>query len=298
MNTNKSVICLNNKLWTIVFSAACLVVLPVLAGDLTTDNLTVKEDAEFFGNLEVKDPSTESAPTNGLVLYYSFSTNTTPVPDDSGNNHTGTVSGATWVTNGITGGAYSFDGSNDKIDVSGWQPSTGAGSFSASLWFKIAPVSTEYTALSWGATPGAAGIMAAIGLKIDDQKFQFNYGGASNPTSINPVDDNLWHHGIYTYDGSTLTCYLDGVYQSSQSVTLAIGAGNFAIGYRKPYNDGYWIGSLDEVRVYDRALTAAEVQSLYLYDAHLTAGSATFETGVKYVKPLGDLLMGSYTNNP
>ena len=95
----------------------CLMQTLVYAGSLTTDYITVNKDTTIHGNLQLAK-AVGTAPTNGLLLYYSLNTNTTPVPDDSGHTNTGTVYGGTgWTTNGETGGSYYFGGTNGYIDA-------------------------------------------------------------------------------------------------------------------------------------------------------------------------------------
>lgn len=287
--------------------SACLLAGVALAGDLTTDNLTVNQAATFNGNVTIVSPGTGSAPTNGLVLYYSFTTNTTPVPDESGNGNTGTVYGsATWVTNGKSGGAMSFGGwANSRIDI---PPSDSIYSANEHLtmnaWYCPEDVGDKNYVIVmfgwqyWGAhlvlsSPDARRLMGG-----------FAIGGGGYYSSAYDQTMNQWHMATCVRDGTTGYLYLDGTLVD----TFSVGSGNLrsyqsgegvGIGNAPGSTDtSSFSGSLDEVRIYNRALSASEIRGLYYYDAHLVGGDASFETGVKYVKPLGDLSMGSYTNQP
>jgi hypothetical protein len=279
-----------------------------VAGDLTTDNLTVSKDATFWGNLSVKDGSQGSAPTNGYILYYSFSTNTTPVPDDSGNGYTGTVSGATWVTNGTTGGAYSFDGTDDKltagdfgtitdITISVWLKKTDATASSALHFFeKSNSGATKYFNVYVDGPGGSAGADHVAFFSHNDGS---NYRYVKSSTAIT---DTNWHYVVLTKTGSTLAIWIDGTdvttaWASGGSLS-PLSTGTAALIGRSDVYSKTYKGSIDETRLYNRVLSTAEIQSLYRNDAHLTAGTARFETGVTYVKPLGNVSMGIYTNQP
>lgn len=263
----------------------------ILAGDVTADNLTVYQD------LTVENQSTGSAPTNELLFYYSFDTNTVPVPDGSGNGNTGTVSGATWVTNGTTDGAYSFDGTNDYITPT----NTVFGTYwSIGCWIRKSVASTTNTLLDFN--NGTTLVYLRIGDGAMAGKAALAASGSMAINGSNRIDDGYWHHVVGVRDNTIAYLYVDGVLAGTDSsFTTAsftstksrIGIEYWASVYYFPFS-----GSLDEVRVYSRALTEDEVGDLYRHDAHLTSGSARFKTGVVYLEPLGDLSMGVYTNDP
>jgi hypothetical protein len=284
----------------------CLCAMGAWAGDLTTDNLTVNQ------NLTVKDAQTGSAPTNGLVAYYSFSTNATPVPDDSGNGYTGTLYGATWVTNGVTGGGYSFDGSNDYVKVSS---TFGLGTImTMSSWIYLSDSSAHGMFVNIGqhgvGGPPFSGFGVGVGgpypENAGNQLTAVNNGTAWDTTGVNVGIG--WHHICCVMtNATTFLSYIDGnlvnTYTGSTFVAPAGGESQIG-GYQDTPTLRWFNGIIDEVRIYNRALSSNEVHELYLNDVHLTAGSSVFETdvtceqGIQYIKPLGDVLMGSFTNNP
>ncbi|MFN4337017.1 MAG: LamG domain-containing protein, partial [Candidatus Nitrosocaldus sp.] len=100
--------------------------------------------------------------------------------------------------------------------------------------------------------------------------------------SPNTYNDGQWHYVTLTYDGSTLRLYVDGTLVSSLSTT-AIPDYNWntplTIGKNSLDNSRYFIGDIDEVRVYNRALTAQEVSNAYNNGTFTVEGlliSATF----------------------
>jgi hypothetical protein len=73
---------------------------------------------------------------------------------------------------------------------------------------------------------------------------------------------NTWTHLAGTYDGTTLRLYINGVQVSSQAQTGAIGTSTQALTIGGDTIAGqFWSGLIDEVRIYNRALTQAEIQT-------------------------------------
>lgn len=206
------------KLPWLAIALLCLAGTPVYAGDITTDNLTVNMDATVYGNL--RQNSIGSPPTNGLILYFSFSTNTTPIPDDSGNGNSGTANGATWTTNGITGGAYSFNGSEDDITVNSLANHDYGTQFSFSLWFNT-DLSVQYQRLISLTSPcGPPSLL----LRTDNGHIFIQvicgYGGGGNEVDITgnaTLSSNTWYHVVIVGDGSNVCEYLDSSLDGSGS---------------------------------------------------------------------------------
>ena len=95
---------------------------------------------------------------------------------------------------------------------------------------------------------------------------------ASSITSATAVTTNAWHHVVATYDGSTFTIFIDGVFDASmpESITVSNGVGslqfahNAALAATNQYNN-FLQGDLDEVRWYSRALTSSEAKALFCF---------------------------------
>ncbi|MFA6432514.1 MAG: LamG domain-containing protein [Candidatus Paceibacterota bacterium] len=100
-------------------------------------------------------------------------------------------------------------------------------------------------------------------------KAYFNAGGTFNPNVIlgtTAVNDGKWHHLVGKYDGTKSYIYVDGILQNSADKTnnmnLATEFLDIGVGYDRGANS-YFNGSIDDVRVYNRALSATEVAQLY-----------------------------------
>lgn len=177
--------------------------------------------------------------------------------DSSGNGNHGIINGGTWVT-GISGGALSFNGINDYIDL-GNASSLQSSMISLSAWFK---------------TTAASGKIIRKRLygycleMISNGKIAFwIYNDAATKflvTSPNDYNDDQWHHVVGVYDGSAVTLYIDGLQVASANAgTIFYGAGGIAIGRDGDYGGAYFKGLVDDVRFYNKDLSAQEVLDLY-----------------------------------
>ncbi len=220
-------------------------------------------------------------PSNGLVGWWPFNGNAN---DESGNGNHGTVNGATLAADrfGNAGKAYSFDGSGKNIAASCNGFSTGERTIS--LWFygnDIGQGSSGRGLIGYGGN-GNCGTSCLIVIDnaaqggnnyeisghCNNQAVLFNYG------QIHP--NNLWKNWIITVSNSGTSFYLDGQLVKSDPTfinqtytngkSLFFGTGVFFDGVNvfwdsnvMPFN-----GLLDDIAIYNRALSASEVQQLYL----------------------------------
>jgi hypothetical protein len=241
-----------------------------------------------------------SSLTNGLVGYWTFDAKDigTSILDRSGNgNNGGFVGGSTSsaMTIGKLGQALNFNGSDyvQLSDSTALDP--GIGPFSVSVWFN----STSNCAIDCDIYQdyGAGIPQSAVAIDItqiggiptleaffrdDSQTNQVLYvsGGP-------PMNDSRWHHVVLVRNSqTTATVYLDGAVlgQNSNgsmgSVTVStngtpprIGASS-GVALNAPF-----VGKIDDVREYNRALSASEVAALYNSGAHVNASSATLTNG-------------------
>ncbi len=86
-------------------------------------------------------------------------------------------------------------------------------------------------------------------------------------TSKKPVNDNKWHYATVTYDGSLLKLFIDGVLDHSINTKNAkpdsTGKNRIAIAANSLFKDKLYVGDVDEIRIWDRSLTTAEVYDAY-----------------------------------
>jgi hypothetical protein len=214
----------------------------------------------------------KTAPNNGLVGYWSFDENTgTLAGDASGNGNTGTLTnGPTWTT-GKLGKAINFDGANDYVTMGDPTALKLAGAFTISAWI--------YPESFGGNSRGRivdknSGFIAGYLLDLDNFNttngiaVAVNDGFSATSRSrifSNAVTLNKWQHIIALFDGTNVTVYNNGVsVGASQTLTVPTsGTDNFVIGGRTTDNTRNFDGYIDEVRVYNRALSGTEITNLY-----------------------------------
>jgi hypothetical protein len=235
--------------------------------------------------LYLKGNALTKPPNNlGLVGYWPFNEGTgIKATDFSGNGNTGTritMAGnlPAW-TNGKRGAALDFDNTvGNYVDIGNQPALFFSGSFTLSAWVK-----------SESATPGfgqpiisdynSAADASSFDLEITSgEEFCFFW---ENPTATLPqvcssakVSYGRWYHVVATWNGTTRTLYLNGVSDGTPNSTAQARAdvgGNSAIGRLGSFDGHYFNGIIDDVRVYNRALSASEVAALY---AGGTAGAS------------------------
>src|SRR5882724_9920007 len=217
---------------------------------------------------------------NGLVGWWTFDGKDMAgnyAFDKSGNGNRGTLTGTNGLpvrTIGKIGQGLSFDGVDDSVDIPPTPAFVDNTTGSVSLWFNTKSFTAEQT-------------FADVLFVSDPDEFRIEYLGDSNDqlrvvvvnnaaataaldTANNTITDSNWHHLVVTSDGSVLRLFLDG---AQKTLTAAVGS-----------NTGQWfasavdanrlnlgsqngasslLGSLDDVRVYTRALSADEIKRLY-----------------------------------
>ena len=218
---------------------------------------------------------------DGLIAYYPFSGNAN---DASGNNNNGTVYGATLTIDrfGNPNSAYSFDGVDDyisipndpiqqiitnQISVSVWiMLNADVGNTQARTICKQALV--PHNVLGWGLEIFGAGYGGATGNQLifhdSDGSAWYN---CLSPTNLNPFE--LYHVAV-TDNAGLIKIYIDGQEDYSSDSGLGIPSDIDApihIGVTNPPNRYFFNGTLDDVRIYNRALSASEIYELYVIPA-------------------------------
>jgi type II secretory pathway pseudopilin PulG len=205
---------------------------------------------------------------NNLVGHWKLDeTSGTIAHDASGFNNHGTLKnmnpGTDWVA-GIIDGALDFDGSNDYIDIGIALSLTD--SLSVSAWVKPASVNIDRQVISkgnngaitqWELKTGTVGGM------VDFRKWQ---GGPVGARTTQTLTSGTWTHLVGTWDGVAWKVYWDGVLSNANTTSGPV-ATNFRLFIGAVDANGtplqFWHGLIDDVRVYSRALSPAEVQILY-----------------------------------
>jgi chitodextrinase len=203
---------------------------------------------------------TTLATNPSLVAAYSFNENTgSTVSDSSSNDNTGTIANATWTGAGRYGNALVFNGSSSRITIAD-APSLHLGT-GATLEAWVNPSTTS---ASWAdiiykgndnyyldAVTGAP----VAGVTLSTSTNSNTFGPSALPT-------NTWTHLAETFDGSTIRLYVNGVQVGSTALngTLLTSTNPLEIGSDHIYGQ-YFQGTIDEVRIYNVALTPSQIQA-------------------------------------
>ncbi len=226
-------------------------------GDTDTDTDTDADTDTDTDSDTDSDSDTDTDSDIGLVAYYPFNGNAN---DESGNSNHGVVYSAALTADrsGNPNSAYYFDGMNAQIDVAN----------SPSL-----ELIEEVTMTAWIRFEDGGGMNPRILQANDYQMFVWRTlpsHGIHVTNNVSPGMDSLtslitnqWYHVAGVYDGVSIKVYVNGAEDTSPNVYGPSGSvyGGMTIGDGQNDLDAYK-GSLDEIRVYNRALSAMEIQEL------------------------------------
>lgn len=223
------------------------------------------------------------------VGYWNFNENggTSTVYDHSRLQNDGTMNGsmtdADWVRGpkGF-GSALDFDGTDDYIDSNATAADLGFAdateSFSISVWTKTTGTGEYYLFDNWDISPAVN-----VSLRLDNGAVETYISDATysngTPQFGSGYNDGKWHNIVVTWDGAgTESVYVDGLYLGGTSTPLLTGnldsGSNFWFAQR-PSAVAYFPGQLDEVKVYDYALTPGQVA--YGYNRAAPVGHWQFD---------------------
>ena len=227
-----------------------------------------------------------------LVGYWNLNEGSGAVAYDStGNGNNGTLTGASWV-DGKYGKALTFDGASNKVDC-GNNASLRVQNLTVSFWFNSVNSTTDERAIvdkGW-ANGFACGHQTSklyfLGRKADTSAEQLY--GLTNLTAG-------WNFYTATYNGIILTLYLNGAYDNSDNVSLVFNhAANLLIG--KNAGGGYYEGIVDDVRVFNRSLTAVEIAALYTLNPYSQPDPVSFANYYNFTDPVTNNTMLIHVDN-
>jgi subtilisin family serine protease len=244
--------------------------------------LTVNGVPDLAGNPIAADSKmTFMSSPAGLVGYWKLDEGSgTVAADSSGNGNNGTVAGPVWFT-GRLGGALSFDGSNDYVDLgTGASLNSMTTRMTLCTWVKTSKIGTALIAKCTNKTADYDFCTAIIG----GPKIDFNAGadqgwGWIETGTMNQVVDSNWHHLAWVVDttldaaNDRIKIYFDGARVTDISLYHAPAQNSnipmhssykTALGVRGLASGGdlWYQGLMDDVRIYSRALSADEVATV------------------------------------
>ncbi len=202
--------------------------------------------------------------------------------DSSGNNRTGTLVGDSAFRPGLFGQALMLDGTGDYVNITGYKGILGANAFSVALWVNT---TGNGTLVNWGTNAGRQ----RVDMRIDQGRLRVEHG-SGNLQAKTVMNDGQWHHVVMTVMAGASISYPDVIFyldgkDDSQTTTDAdtfniVANVDLTIGRRQTNSDRAIPALIDDVRIYNKALTAAEVQALALLPKAMAPDPADKAEGV------------------
>ncbi|HEY7313483.1 MAG TPA: Ig-like domain-containing protein, partial [Gemmataceae bacterium] len=243
-------------------------------------------------NQRRKPDSTRSRPTveelesrvllTGLVAAYNFDQGSgTTLTDVSGNGNNGTISNATWVSNGKFGGALQFTGATNSMvtipdsstlnltkgmTLEAWVEATSLNSPDQG-W--VAPISKDNLASS--ANDVSYALYAANGTGTPPATHILRNGNDKGVQGSSVLPLNTWTFLAATYDGNTLKMYVNGNLVGSQTLRGSITTTSDPLHIGGDWSGEMFTGLIDNVRIYNTALSQSAIKS----DMNTPVGSST-----------------------
>jgi hypothetical protein len=212
--------------------------------------------------LTVNPPPPCTPPPSGLAGWWPGEGN---AYDNWGTNNGTLVSGAAY-TNGVVGQAFSFNGTSGYVSISNSSSlNVFATNITIELWLRTYQTN-GYSNWKGIVTKGDSSwrLQGRSGAKT----VVFSASGLSPSTDLygtRNVNDGLWHHVAAVYDGAHMFLYTDGTLDVSQAATGLIATNSYPLcfGENGQMQGRIFNGAIDEASIYNRALTATEVQAIY-----------------------------------
>jgi hypothetical protein len=232
---------------------------PVGASDYTTLIYDWRKESTSIAVLNIPFDTNVSENVSGAIKDYSTQSN-------EGTLGGGNISQMpTWTSSGISGGAYEFDGTDDYIEI----PNVFTFPMTISLWFKTDSSNLTghmiYESASDGHDGWGGGSETHLSIRDGNPSFYSRTGGVTHFSNLTSASlDTNWHHLAVVFNTTTILYFDNTIINSS----LVSGTPDFS-GYTKSFigkpNSELRLfnGTLDEVQVYNRALSPEQIAVIY-----------------------------------
>ena len=193
-----------------------------------------------------------------LVAWYRFDGDAT---DSSGNNLHGTEMGDPTYTAGVFGQAIDLDGDGDYVDCGAPPEFDITDQITFTYWIKVRAFDKQWNTVlsrgddSWRSS--RADLNSFMEAAVGGTTGNYTYG-------VTPVDDDQWHHVGWVYDGTMNYLYVDGEVDATEenSGQITVSSYPLYIGDNSQATGRYWNGLIDDVMIFNRALSQEEVQNI------------------------------------
>ncbi len=255
---------MTRKAFTLIELLVVVAVLALLASIVFSNLGGAREGARISNALSFQS-QTHSLLGSDLVGWWNF--NEGDARDISGYNNHGTIVGATHVDGvpGTGGSALSFNGVGDYVDIGNNSVLAIADeTITISVWAYMFGESSSAGLVVKGNAGGWAG--NEYGIRSSGGALRC-YVSADDSSSSQYVNyhpfQNEWFHLTMTVNDDEITVYENGYYYDSRIKTISTTDKGRILFIGQGYSSTFWKGLIDDVRIYNRALTASEIQTLY-----------------------------------
>jgi hypothetical protein len=211
-----------------------------------------------------------SAASAGLIARYTFNESSGTTAFDTAGSVNGALQGtASFVSGGISGNAVSLSSAGEGVVNMGTNFAFLTGPFTISFWAKTTTTEADSVMLSKHAAGSQNGYLVPVGPTggggaAGKANFTASTFVSQGVTSTTTVNDGVWHHivAVYNPPPGTHSIYVDGApaEDTKSSATMVGNVSNFLVGGvgqvgNPTVNDGRYTGLIDELQIYDTALT-------------------------------------------
>ena len=205
----------------------------------------------------------QTAAQTGPVAAYGFDEGTgTTAADATGNGRTGTISGATWNSSGRFGSSLTFDGVNDRVNIADHALLDLTTGMTLEAWVRPSALGASWRTVIL--KEQTAQLVYALYAHTDTSRPSGHVyiGGDIDVRGTAQVALDAWTHLAATYDGATLRLYANGTLAASRAIAGSMVASTAPLRFGGNAVWPEWFaGLIDEIRIYNRALSAAEIQT-------------------------------------
>ncbi len=219
------------------------------------DEVRIWDTARSPSEIQITMYQALAGTESGLLAYYDFEEGTGDTAiDRTDNGYNGNLTNTLAISEHPSERTLSFDGTDDYVQTPYlFNPDT-QDTFTVETWFKVNSFSSSYqmlvaqngNGLPWLYVPGTNKLRSFL--------------GSRNLNGVTTLSEGVWYHAAITYNGTTLSLYLNGELESSGTRSMKSSMGDLLLGTNKNLSM-YLDGEMDEVRIWSTALSQSEIQA-------------------------------------
>ncbi|MBI4010411.1 MAG: hypothetical protein HY361_04475 [Candidatus Aenigmarchaeota archaeon] len=280
--------------------------------DAFSDTITISNDGTVpitsFSSVKIDGNDAVyrvSKQDNSLVGYWKMDEGSgSTTADSSGNANTGNLTNMNTTGNSTSGwnstdckfgNCMQFDNIDDKINISDSPSLSPTSAVTISAWVRgsafqnagsTEPVVSKYK----GGTADRSYELNVDGVS-GNQFFDFylRAGSTLNLKSVTKPQNDIWYLVTATYDGSNMNMYVDGIFEANLANTGSITDSTLGVLIGWNHDNSFFGGLIDEVRIYNRALSADEIKAIYNIGSQINPGE------IAAIKVYNQLSKGTHT---